>query len=180
MISNVIARRYAKALIATLEKSRDYDHLQKELVKIYDYLTANPEVAAFLDNPTVSLEGKRKVLLSVQDELSVPALVSRFIHLLLEKDRLRYLDAVLRYFEEIANQKQNRLKVAVKGASALSSKQTDRIKNRFRQLTGKEIILNVEVDPEILGGLIVKIGSTIYNGSIKGQLERLKYELSRG
>lgn len=180
MISNVIARRYAKALIATLEKSRDYDVWQKELTKIYYYLTENPEVAGFLDNPSVSLEVKRKALSDILQKLGAPALVSRFIQLLLEKDRLRYLDAVLRYFEEIANQKQNRLKIAVRGAAQLNTEQIEKIKGRFRKLTGKEIILKVEVDPEIIGGLVVKIGSTIYNGSVKGQLERLKHDLSRG
>jgi len=98
----------------------------------------------------------------------------RFFELLLEKDRLRYLKEIRNSFETLLYDRRNKVKAHVISFNSFSPTYEEMLKERLRHLTKKEIDLDMRTDPSLIGGLIIRIGDIIYDGSIKGQLTNMK------
>jgi len=176
LVGNVVSRRYAKALVEIVQKDGLLDEVNGELKQVNDII-GNPELFNFLSNPAINIAAKQEVLDAIVERSKTSELVAKFLNLLLEKDRLRFLNRVLFFYEELSYQIQNRLKVKVTSASPLPDQQRDEIMGKLTELTGKQVELTLESDPELLGGLVAQVGSTIYDGSLRNQLLRIREEL---
>lgn len=181
MIGNVVARRYAQALVDVVQKQHgDFEVVGKALQDISELIHSNEELPALLYNPSIHLEFKRKVLDSLTDRFHLPPIVINFLRLLLEKDRLKYLPAIQQRYEELANAAQNRVKVQIRSAFPLSPALSEELRRRLSEYMAKEVIMEVKVDPELLGGIVAQIGSIILDGSVRNQLQQLSAEMTRG
>ncbi len=102
------------------------------------------------------------------------------MRLLLEKGRLRYLASIAETFEYLANERRGRLKVAVASAAPLPGDDIERLKAELQEATGKTVLIETSVDPALIGGLVVRIGDRVLDGSIKHQLAAMRESLLRG
>jgi len=177
VVGNVVSRRYAKALVEIVKQDDRLDKVNDELKQINDIIIREPKLFNFLSNPAVSVAAKQEVLDAITQRSGVSELVAKFLNLLLEKDRFRFLNTVLFFYEELSYQIQNRLKVKVTSAYPLPDQQREEIIGKLKELTGKRVELTLEADPDLLGGLVAQVGSTIFDGSLKNQLLRIREEL---
>ncbi|RMF85937.1 MAG: ATP synthase F1 subunit delta [Nitrospinota bacterium] len=181
MISNVVARRYAQALVEVAQaRGEDLDALGATLRNITQVIAGNRELSALLYNPSINLQFKRQMVSWLTEKLRLPPMLVNFLRLLLEKERLKYLPAICQVYEDLANTVRNRVKVTIRSAYPLSAELQEELRHRLSAYTGKEVILDVHIDPELLGGIVAQIGSVILDGSVRNQLRQLSTQMMRG
>jgi F-type H+-transporting ATPase subunit delta len=120
------------------------------------------------------------VLQSLAARAEVQPLSANFLGLILEKRRLVHLEEIALAYEELADERLGRGKATVTSAAPLPEPMLEELKVRLRRATGKEIYLEARVDPAILGGLVAQVGSTVYDGSLRTRLRRMREQLLKG
>lgn len=176
MIGNVLAKRYAKALLEPL-KEEDVEVVRKDLDTFQNLLQISPEMRKLLLSPVFGLEEKKGVLQLLSKRTGFCRESQRFFELLLEKDRFRYFKEIRNLFEALLYERKNRVKAYVISSNSLSPFHEKELKERLKRLTKKEVDLDVKIDPALIGGMVIMIGDMIYDGSIKGQLGKIKERL---
>jgi F-type H+-transporting ATPase subunit delta len=143
-------------------------------------LDASADLQKVLYNPSVSAEVKGRVLTGILERTQPTPLLRSFILLLVDKDRLRQFDLICAQYEAMAQARLGRVTAQVTTAVALDAAQRQAVSQKLAQITQKEVLLETQVDPTILGGLVVRINHTVLDGSLRGQLVRLRQELIGG
>lgn len=180
MTTGGLSRRYAKALADVAAEGRVLEPVGRDLQAIAGLLKDHREAAAFFANPAIPLTDKRRVLLSLTERVGVSPLSARFLSLILERRRLLHLEEIARAYEELIDERLNRVKATVTSAIPLPDPVLEQLKARLHVVTGKEVYLQSRLDPTILGGLVAQVGGTIYDGSLKTQLSRMREHLLKG
>lgn len=173
---NVIAKRYARALLETL-REEDVEIVRKDLHTFQNLIQTSLEMRKLFSSPVFGLEEKKRILRVLSEKVGFSKESQRFFDLLLDKDRLRYLKEIRDSFEALLYERRNRVKAHVISFNIFPHTYEEMLKERLRYLTKKEIELDVRTDPSLIGGFIVRIGDLIYDGSIKGQLNSIKEKL---
>jgi F-type H+-transporting ATPase subunit delta len=171
----VAQRMYARALFEAAQEAARVDHVSADLASLAAALEQVPELAAFLRNPQVEPARKAAVL----DQLSTGAdeLVRNFLRLVAEKGRAGELAEVNREFEELVARAQNRLSVELQTAQELTDGEARSIVRQIESASGRNVDATRSVDPSLIGGIVLQVGSFRADGSIRGRLERLREEL---
>jgi F-type H+-transporting ATPase subunit delta len=125
------------------------------------------------------LDSRKAILLNVTKSLQLSALSVHFLSILLERDRLTYLSAIVRYYRGMLNAAKGRVEAKVTGATALDVALLERLQKALHAISRKEAVLHEETEPGLLGGLIVELEGTIYDGSVRTQLEKMKQRIAR-
>ncbi|HEY7712559.1 MAG TPA: ATP synthase F1 subunit delta [Candidatus Entotheonella sp.] len=175
-----VARRYAKAMIDLATRDGTIAATGAQLQQHRDVFNANANLQSMLRNPGVLAETKTNLLTRVLDRTQPGLLVRNFILLLLKNDRLHHFDLICRHYDRMANEKLGRLTAHVTTAVELDAEQYQTIEQRVAAATQKEVQLDTQIDPSILGGVIVRIDNTVLDGSLRGRLTRLRRELVGG
>jgi F-type H+-transporting ATPase subunit delta len=175
-----VARRYAKALIDLAGRDNRLEEIGAQLRQQRDVLDANAELQRVLYNPGVNTEVKAGILAQILERTQAAPLVRRFMLLLVEKDRLRQFDLICEHYEHMANERLRRVVARVTTAVELDTSQRQAVLQKLTRMTQKDVMLETEVDPSILGGLVVRIDHVIVDSSLQGQLTRLRQELIGG
>jgi F-type H+-transporting ATPase subunit delta len=175
-----VARRYAKALIDLAARDSHIEEVGTQLRQHRELLGASAELQRVLYHPSVSIEVKSGILAQILARTQPASLVRRFLLLLVEKDRLRQFELICEHYEHLANERLRRVVARVTTAVALDTAQRQAVMQKLTRMTQKDVILETHVDPAILGGLVVRIDHVILDGSLQGQLTRLRQELIEG
>jgi F-type H+-transporting ATPase subunit delta len=173
----VVAKRYAKALVTL---ARDHGRLAEtgeQLKRFAQLIEDTPDLKSLLYNPAISRHFKEDLLTDLTQRLHIGTLETNFIRMLLEKGRLPGLSHIIELYEALAEEAQNHLRVRVTSAFPLSSALQEEIRQRFARYTSKEIVIDQELDPTLLGGIVAQMGSLVLDGSIRNELLRLKTAL---
>lgn len=173
MISNVLAKRYAKALLEPL-REEELEVVRKDLDTLQTIMQSSKEMRTLLISPVFGLEEKKGVFQILSKRIGFSREAQRFFELLLEKDRLRYFKEIRAFFEVLLYERKNKVKAHVISSNSFSPSYEGELRKRLMQLTKKEVDLDIKTDPSLLGGMVVRIGDVIYDGSIKGQLINIK------
>jgi F-type H+-transporting ATPase subunit delta len=177
LIVSVVARRYAKALVALAKEHRRLGETSAELTRLVQLIEEEPELKALLYNPTISRRFKDDLLADLTQRLRIGAMELNFVRILLEKGRLPHLPQIVALYEVMAEEAQNRLRVLVKAAVPLTPALQEEVRQRFAHYTSKEIVIDQELDPSLIGGMVAQMGSLVLDGSIRNELLRIKTEL---
>lgn len=177
MLKDIVAKRYAKALLALAAKDGNTDAVKKDLDAVAAAFRASKSLQSVFMNPSFSAADRSKVLKGLMAEMKVSDLSARFLDLLLDKGRFRYVAEVAHSYSELLDALQGKVKATVTTAEALSDSDLARLRSSVKALVGKEVELNVEVDPSLIGGVRTMIGSTLYDGSLRNQMQRMKSAL---
>jgi F-type H+-transporting ATPase subunit delta len=174
-----VVRRYARALFETAVKGGTMDHVEGDLKGVHGLLVQVPQFRKVLRAPTVS-GTRKKALLAQTLGNRVSPLTLRMLNLLVDKRREALLDDLYPEFQRLADEYRNIQPVEVTAATPLTDQERDSLSRALAARTGKQPVLQVRVQPEILGGLVVRMGDRIIDGSVRTKLEQLRQRLLTG
>jgi F-type H+-transporting ATPase subunit delta len=180
LIDMTVARRYAKALLTMGREDGKYQEYGEGLSGFAHLLEREPELRDALLNPIHSREDRRKLLLRMIELLQLPPLVSNLLQLLLDKHRLNVVDGVAQAYQEMVDEVENVSRARVKAAIVLDDATQDRLRQVLSKLTGSTVVMEVEEDPNIIGGIVAKVGDLVLDGSVRSQINSLRESLIKG
>jgi len=179
MIEGSLARRYTRALFQLACDGGQEDAVGVEVEQFYaDY--SKSALQQVLTNPAFAVDTRKQILTQVAQSQKLSSLTVRFLSLLLERDRLGHLTGIVNCYRRLLNEARGRVDAKVISAAALEPSLVERVRGQLRSISGKEVILQQVVDPELLGGLQVELSGKIYDGSVRTQLENMKQRIARG
>ena len=165
--------RYATALFDLAEENRSIDTVEASLAKVRAALDQSDEFKALTTSPVVAREAAGKAVLATADELGVDATTRNFLGVLAHNRRLGELPAIIRAFRLLAARHRGEVTAEVTSAHPLDGEQVDALKQSLRSRVGREVSVDLSVDPDLLGGLVVRIGSQMIDSSIRTRLNAL-------
>ena len=177
MSNETVSRRYATALADVVIKSGEVEGVKNELRTWEQMLSGNAELQNAFRNPAIAHMNKEKVLESLLERTKPSKTTSNFLRLLLRNGRLVDLTSINDRFAVVLEERSGSVVANVSSARELNDSQRNELKANLERLTGKQIKLDFNIDPNLIGGVVTRIGSTIYDSSVKTQLENLKEEL---
>lgn len=177
MGSNVVSKRYAKALIDLATQEGIVDQIERNFGKTVQTIIQTRNLRNFFFNPVYKSDEKMKLLDMVVKEMAISGLLKKFLELLIEKDRFPEIQEIYKEYVRLSDQLNNRAEAEITSAAALNDEDKKKLQSRLEALTGKNIYLNIKQDPTLIGGVITRIGSIVYDGSIKSQLAKLKEQI---
>ena len=149
----------------------------EQLQRFAALLKEQPEARIFLENPTMAGERRNRMLKEISDALSFERRLTNFINILAERNRLPALDEIIQEYQRLLDEKMNIVRARVTSAGTLDPGQQRELAARLVQVTGKQVRMEVTVDPSLIGGVIAQVGSTVYDGSVRQQLQAFKSRL---
>ena len=177
MTNAAAAARYARALLEVGLKEGDPQQIEQELAGFQTLVTTNPRLEQVLRNPAIPAPHKRALVSELSKRIGLSPIASKLLALLAERDRLALLPDLLESYRTRLLDHLKIIRAEVTTAAPLPSGRTKALERSLAQLTGKQVTLAARVDPSIIGGVVARIGSTVYDGSITRQLERLREKL---
>jgi F-type H+-transporting ATPase subunit delta len=173
----VAHRIYAEALFAAAQEAGRLAQVREALGDFAAALEETPELRTVLRNPQLESQVKAGILteLAGADE----PLFGNFLRLTAEKGRAGELDEIAREFERLMAREERRLDVELTTARALSDEEAEKIVAQIEQAAGRTVEATREVDPDLVGGIVLRVGSLQVDASVRGRLERLRHELAR-
>ena len=173
-----VTARYARALAdVVFEQKLDAEKVVGEVRVIEAALTESPALRHTWDNPAVQMPVKVKVLDAIVAVTGAGRITRNFIALLIERRRIRQLKEIRTQFEAEVNERLGIAEAGVISVRTLGEDEKRALESQVAKITGKKIRASYATDKNVLGGTVVKVGSTVYDGSVRGQLQRLKQQL---
>jgi F-type H+-transporting ATPase subunit delta len=174
-----IAKPYAQALYDAAAEQDALDRIVEDANQILSLAQESEDFEGFLTNPILSPQFKSEMFRQLLSETIQP-LTLNFLLLLASKQRERFLAAILQAFLELVDLKAGRLVAQVTSAAPLSEAQQASLVQHLSDYSGAEVRLDLSEDSEIKGGIVVRLGDTVFDGSVTTQLQRLRSLLARG
>jgi F-type H+-transporting ATPase subunit delta len=180
-MTSAVASRYARAfadvIMAPGVQFPPYEAVA-QLRSIEDVLEQSEDLRHALSSPAVRLGQKRAVLGKFAEELNLKLFTRNFLSVLIDHRRIDILPQIREAFEAEVDQRLGFVRAEVVSAQELEPQQTAALETGLGQMTGKQVKARFRVDPALIGGVVARMGSTVYDGSIKGQLENLRRQIA--
>lgn len=179
MTSRTAAARYARALLDVATKeSADLDTIARELDEVIAFFTQQPALDGLMLNPAVPAPRKRAAMEEITKISGLTPIVSKLLVLLADRDRLGLLRDLSATYREVLAERQNVVHAEVTSAEPLSNDRVQAIETRLATVTGKRVSMTTKVDKDIIGGVVARVGSTVYDASIATQLKKIRERLT--
>lgn len=179
MIGLKIARRYAKALMTIGKEDGQAETYKEELGGVVKLLEENKELEQTISNPLYDAESRKKVLEVVVERLGLSRVMTSFLLLCFDKGRIQYLNDIYTFYEKLTDELANIVRADLVSAVELPEESIARIRDALSEKTGKEVRMDVSVDPALIGGAVTRIGDLVLDGSVRTQLMSLQESLQR-
>lgn len=179
MIMGSIARRYAKALFGLAVETGRVEEWAKSLESLREAVEASPDLRDVLSNPVYSREQRRAIVEKLSAALSLEEAPTHLLYLLGDRNRLAYLPAIVETFRGLADAHLGRLRAKVVSAVKLDDAAVQAIAYELSRTHGAKVLVERAVDPALLGGVVAQVGSLVYDGSVRTQLEDLRKQLKQ-
>lgn len=173
------ATRYARALLDVATREADPVKVGADLTAFVDVVTGHDELRRALTSPSVPASGKRAIVDAIGTKLEASAPVARLLALLATRDRFDILEDLATVYRERLQEQQEVVRADVTSASVLDAARKSGLEARLSGITGRRVELETSVDPSLIGGLVARIGSTVYDGSVRTQLEKMRVRLTK-
>src|SRR5205807_4668066 len=173
MSVQMIARRYASALADVVIERGETREVQEELNTWERLIQSNTNLQEVFRNPTIALDQKRAVLNKLIERAKPRPTTVNFLKVLLQNQRLTELGEINRKLAEVLDQRAGMVAATVTTARPVAEGSQQELHSRLAALTSKKVRLDFETDPELIGGLVTRIGSTVYDGSIRNQFQQI-------
>jgi len=173
-----VARRYATALADVAIERREEREVQNELDQWAEMIEAHPQLKEVFANPTIVYDHKRKVLEDLISRTRVRETTASFLRVLLRNQRLSQLRDIVERFGQVLDERGGLVAAHVTTARPISEDLKNSLHETLATATGRKVRLSFATDESIIGGLVARIGSTIFDGSVQSQLDRLANEMA--
>jgi F-type H+-transporting ATPase subunit delta len=181
MTSTAVVNRYGSALVDVVLSPdsgvQPADALE-QLKAFEAVVRESPELRTILASPAVSTQRKRALIRRLADRIGASRVVRNFLLVLSDHRRAAALSEVIDAFDVLLDERLGYVRAEVRSASELTAEEREQLTQRLGRIAGSKVRLKFEIDPNLIGGVIAKIGSTVYDGSVRGQLADLRARLS--
>ena len=178
MTNKTAALRYARALLDVgIKEQADLEGLERDLAAFAGLLSDHPALAKVLLNPAVPVPRKRAAVVELTTRMQPAAIVGKLLVMLAERDRLVLLSDLLASYRDLLLAHRNVVRAELTTAIPLDPARAAAIEQQLARATGRTVTLQTRTDPAIIGGLVARIGSTVYDGSVTTQLDKMKQRL---
>lgn len=180
MKNTALARRYATALIKIGTEDKSFERIGKDLRSLIHAFTGSPEIYKVLLNPMYKQEQRMALAGKVSEKIGASDDVARFLAILVEGRKVRLLPDICDAYFAMEDDLAGRLRVTVESPVALDKKLMGELTKKLHEETKKEIILTFVKKEDLIGGLVLKVGNTVLDGSLRAQLGRVSETMQRG
>ncbi len=175
-----IARRYAKALLLIGKEDGQAETYREELDGLAGLITKEKQLEQAICNPLYDASGRKKVLQAVIEKLELSNVMQAFLLLLFDKGRIGFVGSINDFYQKLADELKGVARASLVSATELSFETIEKIRSALSKKTGKDVKLEVEQDPALIGGIVTRIGDLVLDGSISTQLLNMRESLKRG
>jgi F-type H+-transporting ATPase subunit delta len=175
----MLARRYAKAIFDIGSEQGGLDKMGADIRVLAKAMNDSPELVSILSNPSIGRGARKGIVDALLQRIGVVTVTRNTIYLLLEKERLQTLPDISRQLDAMIEEKAGRVQAEVVSAKPLDPSQLSQITATLEKLSGRKVSVSSKQDPDLLGGVVAKVGDTVYDGSLRTQLRNLRDELSK-
>jgi len=180
MSGRASAARYARALLDVAIKEADPVRVGEELASFATLVGAHAVLRDTLKNPGVPAAAKRRVVEELSGRLSLASPLAKLLLMLADRDRLSLLPDLNDVYQERLRDHQQVIQAEVTTAAPLDAANADAIRKRLQGATGRQVSMTTKVDPALIGGLVARIGGTVYDGSVSARLAKMRERLLQG
>ncbi len=177
MSVETVARRYAAALADVVKDSSETETIKSELKSWEDLINSNPDLQTAFSNPAISQADKEKILNNLIEKTAPTRTTANFLRVLIRNGRLTEIGEINAKFASVLEERSGVVSANITSARELSETQKNEVLLNLELLTGKRINLEFKTDESLIGGMVTRIGSTVYDGSVKTQLQELKQQM---
>jgi F-type H+-transporting ATPase subunit delta len=175
-----VSRRYARALLSLGKEDGKYLQYGEELNAFSELLKRETQARYVLQSPMYDFTSRNTLLKAILEKTGFSQTINNFIQLLLTKGRIRYLDDISVFYAQMTDELSNIKRAMVTTAVQLSEDIIQRIQAALKEVVQKEVVVTVNQDPSIIGGIVAQVGDLTLDGSLRTQLKSLKESLRRG
>jgi F-type H+-transporting ATPase subunit delta len=179
---SALSTRYAKALVDVVTEpgsGADPAQVLTQLRAVHELIAGSPSLKGALLSPAVSPSRKRAVMGKLMAPMGVNNKVRNFVFVVIDHRRVGDLAAIIEGFETLADERLGFVRAAVSSARELAADQKTALEAQVARLAGRKARVKYTIDPALIAGVVAHVGSTVYDGSVRGQLEKLKMRLGR-
>ena len=178
IVSAQVVEPYAEALMSVAQSNGLVDQFGDTIRSLLNAMTEAPELRSFLENPLIKAEDKKAVIRRVVGEEANNYLLN-FLRLLVDRRRIVFIEAIGQKYLDLQRQLNNAVLAEVTSAVELSEEQKQSVSTKVKELTGAQgVELRTKIDPGLIGGVIIKVGSQVFDASLRGQLRRISVNLT--
>lgn len=180
-MSLAVAKQYAQALadlVFAPNSAATAGQVAGELRAVEEITGSSPDLRTILLNPAVPPARKRSVIARLTEPLRLSRLVRNFVFVIIDRRRIALLGPIREAFERLVDEREGIVRAQVRAAGELDPTQRLKLEEALGRLTGRQVRSEYAVDEELLGGLVLRLGSTVYDGSLRGRLEALRRRLA--
>ena len=177
MSVETVARRYALALADVVSQANETDLVKTELKSWEQLINSSADLQTAFGNPSISHANKEKVLEGLIAKTQPTKTTANFLRVLLRNSRLTEIGEINEKFAHVLEERSGVVSAQITSARPLSEAEKSEMKINLAKLSGKTVNLNFETDETLIGGVVTRLGSTVYDGSVKTQLEELKQQM---
>jgi len=175
--SDTAAGRYSLALYELAVENNLVEEIEKNSSSIIQLISSNDNFNSIIKNPTIKREDKLNLILTVSEQFKLNSLFTKFLSFLISKRRFFYIEKILKNFIETCSKKRGEIKAELTTAKELTESKINNIKDELTRNFRNKIKLNYKCDTSLIGGLIVQIGSTMVDTSIKNKLKKIENKM---
>ena len=175
-----VARRYAKALLLIAKEDGNAETYREELDGFAGLIASEKALESVLCNPLYDSVARKKILRAVIEKLKLSSVMRSFFLLLFDKGRIGFINNINDFYQILADELKGAVRASLVSATKLAEEAVGKIRATLSKMTGRNIILDVQHDPNLIGGVVSKIGDLVLDGSIRTQLLNMRESLKRG
>ena len=180
MSTETIARRYATALADAVVGTGDIETVRRDLAQCSLLFQTSTDLQTVFTNPAIAHANKEKVLESLLAKVKPAKATANFLRVLLQNGRLAELSEINDRFEAVLAERSGVVSAEITSARELPANEREEFEKNLERITGKKVNIAFAIDKDIIGGVVTRIGSTVFDGSVKTKLENLKEQLVNG
>ena len=180
MTARMSALRYARALLDVALAEADPAAVEREMSAAAELFTGHASLWSVMTNPAVPAPKKRAIVDTILPQLGVAPVVAKTLQMLASRDRIGLLPEIVRAYGEKLMDHQKVVRATVTSAVPLPPDRVKKLEQELAGITGRRVVMSAALDPAIVGGVVTQIGSTVYDGSVRRQLEKIRERLVAG
>jgi F-type H+-transporting ATPase subunit delta len=173
----VLGRRYASALFALADEAKQVDRIGRDLSDFAVSFKNSRELQAVFENPDFGAEVRRKILRDVATRTAMTVQVRNLLMLLSDRRRMRFVQEIADSYQALSEERSGKVRAEVVSATELPESYYLQLRQALEAVTGKQVVIDKKKDPELIGGVVTRVGGQVYDGSIRNRLSELKQEL---
>ena len=175
--SDTSVNRYSLALYELAEESKSINEIEEQSSAFINLISKSDGFNLLIKDPTNKKEDQLNVILKISEKFKINNLLNKFLSFLISKRRFFYIEKILQYFIEICSKKRGEIKAELTAAKEITEKEINSIKEELSKNFSSKIKLEYKFDPSLIGGLIIQVGSTMIDTSIKNKLQQLENKM---